>query len=76
VPDPISVTLIGRDSTGKVVCQETVHDSNSAAQITTRWLEAGLTVERNAGDVFFSIVKTVEKLTPNLRLQTLPEPHK
>jgi len=46
VPDPISITLIGRDSAGKVVCQETVHDSNSAAKIAKQWTDSGLAVER------------------------------
>jgi len=44
--EPIKLTLIGKTPDGKVVCQETVHDSNSAAQITKRWVEAGLVVER------------------------------
>jgi hypothetical protein len=46
VPDPISITLIGRDAKGKMVCQETVHDSNSAAKIAKQWVESGLVVER------------------------------
>ena len=44
--EPIQITLTGKTPDGKVVCQETVSNSNEAAKITKQWTEACLTVER------------------------------